>query len=102
MNIDVFSRYKVIEIINDTYKSYDSDDDNWFKNDEYKNELELDGIEIINRIIRLLDKPDFIDITISSGIDNHIVIDIQHFDALSGEGTEWRYIIERKEIDGNE
>ena len=41
--IDIFSRYKVVETILDCYKTYDSDADDWFKNDSYVNDYELNA-----------------------------------------------------------
>lgn len=93
-NINIYSNYKVTKEVNSSYKSYDSDSDDWFKNDTFDMEMVLTGAELIENISKLLLDKDFSDfnITISSSISMELLIN--HFDPTDGTGAEYKYSIE--------
>ena len=99
-NINIYQKYKVLEIIKDCYKSYDSCDDNWFKDDEYTNEYELNGIDLINKINQKLTMQDFSDFQINNEGNvingecfNTLILIINTFNPSDGTGTEFKYYI---------
>ena len=93
--IDIFSRYKVVETILDCYKTYDSDADDWFKNDSYVNDYELNAIDLINKINQKLNLSELCDFNINTSVDNHLKLEIHTFNPSDGTGTDYIYIIER-------
>lgn len=107
-NINIYQTYKISEIIKPCYKSYDSDDDNWFKNDEYSDEYELNGVNLINKIVKKLTMKDFSDCEINNTLN---VVDkkvqeilnlrISIFNPMDGTGTEYIYYIKPIEKEGN-
>ena len=107
-NINIYQKYKVLEIIKDCYKSYDSCADDWFKNDQYTNEYELNGVDLINKINQKLTMVDFNDFQINNEgnvIDgvcfNTLILIINTFEPSDGTGTEYKYYI-REIIGGKE
>ena len=103
-NINIYQKYKVLEII----KDYDSCDDNWFKNDQYTNEYELNGVDLINKISQKLTMADFNDFQINNEgnvIDgvcfNTLILIINTLEPSDGTGTEYKYYI-RELIGGKE
>lgn len=93
-NIDIFTKYKVVEKIKDTYKSYDSDADDYFKTDYYVNNLEIDGLTLLNKIIEKT-KYDFINITFDTNVKDTLRIMIETFNANDGTGCNFEYFIEK-------
>lgn len=96
-SIDIFSEYEIVETINDCYKSYDSDADDWFKHDSYVNEYTLNAIDLINHINQKLNVnlSELCDFKINTTIDNHLKLEIQTFNPSDGTGTDYIYIIKR-------
>ena len=96
-SIDIYSEYKVVETILDSYKSYDSDDDDWFKHDSYVNEYTLNAIELINKINQKLNLflSELCDFNINTTIDKHLKLEIQTFNPSDGTGTDYIYIIKK-------
>lgn len=96
-SIDIFSEYEVVETINDCYKSYDSDADDWFKHDSYVNEYTLNAIDLINHITQKLNVnlSELCDFKINTTIDNYLKLEIQTFNPSDGTGTDYIYIIKR-------
>lgn len=86
MNINIYSKYKVTRYICSNYKSYDSDGDDFWKEDKFSKELELDGGYIVNLIGTTLCLSDFQDITIDLLDKDTLKLKITRFDPLSGEG----------------
>jgi hypothetical protein len=94
-DIDIYTTYKVIEKIKDTYKSYDSDADDWFKTDYYMNEFELDGLTLINKIIEKMEY-DFMSITFD--VDNNTFkIKVETFNHNDGTGCDYEYYIQKSD-----
>ena len=99
-NINIYQKYNVLEIIKDCYKSYDSCADDWFKIDEYTNEYELNGIDLINKINQKLTMQDFSDFQINNEGNvingecfNTLILIINTFNPSDGTGTEFKYYI---------
>ena len=104
-NINIYSKYKVIRQINSCYASYDSDADDWLKHDQYVDDCVLDGGEIIDMLVKILEitHDDFSEFIINTQVENKLKIDINEFDPSSGESTEHIYFIEEiKEEVGEE
>lgn len=102
MNINIYSKYKVTKHVRSNYKSYDSDDDDFWKEDEFSQELELDGGKVIEVITQELNSSYFQDVSIDLLEINTIKVQINTFDPSSGEGDDFTYIIkEMREGDIN-
>ena len=103
MNINIYSKYKVTKHVHSNYKSYDSDDDDFWKEDEFSQELELDGGCLANLIGNTLCLSNFQDISINLLDKDTLKLKITRFDPLNGEGnTVICTIKEVKESDMNE
>jgi hypothetical protein len=95
MNINIYSKYKVTSLINTNYRSYDSDADDYWKEDNYVNNLEIDGGSLINEIVQRLNDDYVQDINITILQKGGIKIEINTFDPSNGEGDDFVYIIRR-------
>lgn len=93
MNINIYSKYKATLLINTSYKSYDSDAEDYWKEDKYINDLELDGGSLINKIVKSLDSKYFLDVDIIEFPEGTLRIKIRTFDPTHGDGDEIIYII---------
>ena len=93
MNINIYSKYRVTKHIRSNYKSYDSDADDFWKEDKFSQELELDGGKVIEMIAQELKSSYFQDVSIDLLEINTIKIQINTFDPSSGEGDDFTYII---------
>lgn len=103
MNINIYSKYKVTRYVHSNYKSYDSDADDFWKEDRFSQELELDGGKVIEMIAQELNSSYFQDVFIDLLEINTIKVQINTFDPSSGEGDDFTYIIkEMREEDNNE
>lgn len=93
-NINIYSNYEVIRSVDTCYKTYDSDDPDYFKKEQFKEELLLSGSELIKHLKSIYDK---YCICVTFGIDgDSLYIKIENFDASDGTGTDYEYRI--KEI----
>lgn len=93
--IDIYSDYEVVEQINSCYESYDSDADDWFRHDHYVNDYTINGGKLIDMLVKGLKNVDFSDLHINTKIKDNLKIEINTFDPLSGESTEYTYFIKR-------
>lgn len=93
MNIDIYSKYKVTRYVHSNYKSYDSDADDFWKEDKFVEELELDGERIADLIGTTLCLSDFQDISIDLLDKDTLKLEITRFNPSSGEGDMFKYII---------
>lgn len=102
MNINIYSKYRVTKHVRSNYKSYDSDADDFWKEDKFFEELELDGGRVADLIGTTLCLPDFQDITIDLLGKDTLKLEITRFDPSNGEGdTVICTIRELKEGDKN-
>lgn len=102
MNINIYSKYKVTRYVHSNYKSYDSDADDFWKEDKSVEELELDGGKVIEVIAQELKSSYLQDVSIDLLEINTIKVQINTFDPSSGEGDDFTYIIrEMREGDIN-
>ena len=102
MNINIYSKYRVTRHVRSTYKSYDSDADDFWKEDKFVEELELDGGKVIELVAQKLNESYFQDVFIDLLEIGTMKVKITIFDPSSGEGDEFTYIIrEMKEGDKN-
>lgn len=92
MNIDIYSKYKVTRYVHSNYKSYDSDADDFWKEDKFFEELELDGGKLIEVIAQELKSSYLQDIFIDLLEIGTMKIIINTFDPSSGEGDMFIYI----------
>lgn len=103
MNINIYSKYKVTRYVCSNYKSYDSDDDDFWKEDKFSEELELDGGRVADLISATLCLSDFQDITIDFLDKGTLKLKINRFNPSNGDGdTVICTISEMKEGDENE
>lgn len=86
MNINIYSKYKVTRYARSTYKSYDSDADDFWKDDNFSEELELFGGRVADLIGTTLCLSDFQDITIDLLDKGTLKLEINRFNPSSGEG----------------
>lgn len=93
MNIDIYSKYKVTRYVHSNYRSYDSDADDFWKEDKFVEELELDGGKVIAVIAQESNSSYFQDVFIDLLEINTIKVQINTFDPSSGEGDSFAYII---------
>lgn len=93
MNINIYSRYKVTRYVHSNYKSYDSDADDFWKEDKFVEELELDGGRVADLIGTTLCLSDFQDISIDLLDESTLKLEITRFNPSSGEGDDFTYII---------
>lgn len=93
MNIDIYSKYKVTRYVHSNYKSYDSDSDDFWKEDKFVEELELDGGKLIEVIAQELKSSYLQDVFIDLLEMGTMKIIINTFDPSSGEGDMFKYII---------
>ena len=93
MNINIYSRYKVTRYVHSNYNSYDSDADDFWKEDKFVEELELDGGRVADLIGTTLCLSDFQDISIDLLDESTLKLEITRFNPSSGEGDDFTYII---------
>lgn len=93
MNINIYSKYRVTKHVHSNYKSYDSDADDFWKEDNFSEELELDGGKVIELIAQKLNESYFQDVFIDLLEIGTMKVKINIFDPSSGEGDEFTYII---------
>lgn len=93
MNINIYSKYKVTRYVHSNYKSYDSNADDFWKEDKFVKELELDGGKVIEIIAQELKSSYLQDVSIDLLEMGAIKIIINTFDPSSGEGDMFEYII---------
>ena len=93
MNINIYSKYRVTKHVRSNYKSYDSDADDFWKEDNFSEELELDGWKVIELIAQKLNESYFQDVFIDLLEIGVMKVKINIFDHSSGEGDESTYII---------
>lgn len=93
MNINIYSKYKVARYVHSNYKSYDSIADDFWKEDKFVEELELDGGKVIEVIAQELKSSYLQDVSIDLLEINTIKVQINTFDPSSGEGDDFTYII---------
>ena len=93
MNINIYSKYKVTKHVRSNYKSYDSDADDFWKEDNFSEELELDGGKVIEMIAQELNSSYFQDVFIDLLEIGSMKVKINIFNSSSGEGDEFTYII---------
>lgn len=93
MNINIYSKYRVTKHVRSNYKSYDSDADDFWKEDNFSEELELDGGKVIELIAQKLNESYFQDVFIDLLEIDAMKVKINIFDPSSGEGDESTYII---------
>lgn len=86
MNINIYGKYKITRHVRSNYKSYDSDADDFWKEDNFSEELELDGGRVVDLIDNTLRLSDFQDITIDLLDKGTLKLEIHRFDPSSGEG----------------
>lgn len=94
ININIYSKYKVTKHVRSNYKSYDSDADDFWKEDEFSQELELDGGCLADLIGNTLCLSNFQDISINLLDESTLKLEITRFNPSSGEGDSFTYIIE--------
>lgn len=85
MNINIYSNYKVTRYVHSNYKSYDSDADDFWKEDKFSQELELDGRYITDLIGNTLCLSDFQDISIDLLDKDTLKLKITRFNPSNGE-----------------
>lgn len=93
MNINIYGKYRVTKHVRSNYKSYDSDADDFWKEDNFSEELELDGGKVIELIAQKLNESYFQDVFIDLLEIDAMKVKINIFDPSSGEGDESTYII---------
>ena len=93
MNINIYSKYRVTKHVRSNYKSYDSDADDFWKEDNFSEELELDGGKVIELIAQKLNESYFQDVFIDLLEIGTMEVKINIFNPSSGEGDEFTYII---------
>lgn len=93
MNINIYSKYKVTRYVRSNYKSYDSIADDFWKEDKFVEELELDGGRVADLIGTTLCLSDFQDISIDLLDESTLKLEITRFNPSSGEGDSFTYII---------
>ena len=93
MNINIYSKYRVTKHVRSNYKSYDSDADDFWKEDNFSEELELDGGKVIELIAQKLNESYFQDVFIDLLEIGTMKVKINIFNPSSGEGDEFTYII---------
>lgn len=93
MNINIYSKYKVTRYVHSNYKSYDSDADDFWKEDNFFEELELDGGKVIEVIAQELKSSYLQDVFIDLLEMGAMKVEINTFNPLSGEGDMFKYII---------
>lgn len=93
-NINIYSNYKITKDVDSLYKSYDSDDPDWFMEDTVSMELTLSGGELIDNICKLLKDPDFMEVDYTVLSANSMELTINHFNPNDGTGAEYKYSIE--------
>jgi hypothetical protein len=103
MNINIYSKYRVTKHVHSNYRSYDSDADDFWKEDKFSQELELDGGRIADLISNTLRLSDFQDITIDLLDKDTLKLKITRFNPLNGESDIVMCMIrEMREEDNNE
>lgn len=85
MNINIYSKYRVTKHVRSNYKSYDSDADDFWKEDSSVQELELDGGRIADLIGNTLCLSDFQDISIDLLDKDTLKLKITRFNPSNGE-----------------
>lgn len=93
MNINIYNKYRVTRYVRSNYKSYDSDADDFWKEDNFSEELELDGGKVIDVITQELNASYLQDISINLLDIGAMKVEINTFDPSSGEGDNFAYII---------
>ena len=93
MNINIYGKYKIIRHVRSNYKSYDSDADDFWKEDNFSEELELDGGRVVELIDNTLRLSDFQDISIDLLDKDTLKLEITRFNPSSGEDGVFKYII---------
>ena len=91
-NINIYTKYFVQQIIDDCYKTYDSCADDWFANENYSKQYEIDGYSLIQMLAQKLALSNFSDFQIDMN-DDDLRLAINTFDPMDGTGTEFIYII---------
>lgn len=94
-NINIYSKYRVVEDITTNYKTYDSDSEDWWKEDRFVNEYIIDGGELKDKLIGKLIGSDFSDLTIITIIKDYLKVEINTFDPMNGDGDNYIYYIKR-------
>lgn len=100
--ISIYSKYEVTKYVKSTYKSYDSDADDYFKTDKFRDFTEMDGGSLTNFISKKLNDSYFQDVSIYVINPTRIRLDITHFNPSDGEGDNIIYIIQELEDNKNE
>lgn len=85
MNINIYGKYKITKHVRSNYKSYDSDDDDFWREDEFSQELELDGGHLADLIGNTLCLSDFQDISINLSDKDTLKLKITRFNPSNGE-----------------
>lgn len=101
MNINIYNKYRVTRYVRSNYKSYDSDADDFWKEDNFSEELELDGGKVIDVITQELNASYLQDISIDLLEINTIKVQINTFDPSSGTGDDFTYIIREMREDSD-
>lgn len=86
MNINIYSKYRVTRHVHSNYKSYDSDADDFWKEDKFSEELELDGGHVADLIGNTLCLSNFQDISIDLLDKDTLKLEITRFNPSNGEG----------------
>ena len=97
-NINIYSKYIVVENIITNYKSYDSDSEDWWKEDRFVNEYIIDGDKLIEILVGKLIHSDFSDLTVNTSVHDYLKLEINTFDPMNGDGDNYIYYI-KEEVD---
>lgn len=91
-NINIYAKYEVVRFIDDCYRSYDSDDPDYYKKDSFSEKFTMTGSELMNHFYKLFELNNFISITVRTK-KGSLVIKLEDFDASDGTGTDYEYAI---------